>query len=465
MEDLVQAVALGSDGTIDTVVTGNFLLQICGNFIIVTNSGSVRFAHRSVKDFLSRDLLPGSLRFNFETSDAHVQIAETCLSFLLSFEDNSKWASLPTNLHEEAVGLSLTGFEMYACFFWAAHSERAKAALHVGEFGNLLDKFVFLRKDTLRRSQVVIAGAAFQRWTSLLWRVFRTDNDLGDPIRHRLEDTISDPPLPLFVACIWGFTDEVQVMLRRGLSANERNYRGKSCLYLACEMGHSKLANTIIQSTNITDEKHGRWGSALQAAAFSGLTSTFSMMLSHGAQVNTPEGLYGRTLDAAINGRNSAIVTDALKAGVEVWLPSSEAPIRLSQRRSRPCSTATASSGTLSDVSSVLDGSIKDSAIRAEEIDDLIERLGKASRRRRELLRWWNPAISRASVVHHSSDDMVIAEEIRRPMFGFAGQRHPMRYPLPTRNGPAFNVRCDYCLRHLSYSQPLDTPDVVSSWR
>ena len=477
LEDLAQAVALGSDGTIDTVVTSSFLLQVCGNFIIVTNSGSVRFAHRSVKEFLTRILLPGSRSFDFTISNAHAQVAETCLSFLVSFEDASKWASLPTNPHEEAVGLSLTGFEMYACFFWAAHCEKAmtdgsavKLAL---EFVHLFDKFVFLKRDTLRRGQVMIAGPAFQKWTSLLWRVFRTDSNPGDPIRHRLEDSISDPPLPLFAACIWGFTDKVRLMLRRGQLVNARNCRGKSCLYLACENGHGELVSTIMKHSIATvDEEHERWGSALQAAASSGLLTSFVMLLELGARVNTPEGFYGRTLDAAIHGGNPAIVTHALKAGAEVWLPSSEAPFRLSRRRSRsPCSTATASSGTLSDVSSVFDRLIRDPATRAGKYDrttgqyDLIERLGKACLRRRELLDYWRLASKRAPVARKSSDERVIVKEIYRPRIVIAGKRHPVRYPAPTRDGPAFNVRCDYCFRDLYYSKPLDSPDVLSSWR
>ena len=105
IEDLAQAVALDSDGNTDTVVTGSFLLQICGSFIIVTNSGSVRFAHRSVKEYLTCAAPTDFRGWTPSLSNMHEQVAETCLSFLLSFEDASKWANLPTNFHEEALGL------------------------------------------------------------------------------------------------------------------------------------------------------------------------------------------------------------------------------------------------------------------------------------------------------------------------------------------------------------------------
>lgn len=59
IQDLVRAVALQADGTADSVVTESFLAQVCGSFIIVTNSGVVRFAHRSVEEFLINCSLPG----------------------------------------------------------------------------------------------------------------------------------------------------------------------------------------------------------------------------------------------------------------------------------------------------------------------------------------------------------------------------------------------------------------------
>ena len=296
-----------------------------------------------------QNLLPGTQGVEFSLSNAHAQVAETCLSFLLSFEDTSKWARLPTNIHEAAVDLSLTGFELYACFFWASHCENTRTHGSWLRVEPLFDRFVSVRLETIRESKVAVPSTAFQKWISLLWRIFQTDSNLEDSMRHRLEDAISDPPTPLFTACIWGFVERaLTLMVREGQTVNLWNYKGKSCLYLACENGHGKIVNTLSRSLTIMDAQHERWGSGLHAAASSGLLTSFVKMLECGAQVNTPAGFYGRTIDAAILGGNPAIVTHALKAGAEVWLPVTTALIRAKRGRSSSVhSTDNSSSETL----------------------------------------------------------------------------------------------------------------------
>ena len=487
IDDLAQAVALDSDGNTDTVVTATFLLQICGSFIIVTNSGSVKFAHRSVKEYLMRDLLPGSQGFEFSFSNAHAQVAETCLLLLLSFEDASKWARLPTNFHEEALGLNLTGFEMYACFFWASHCEKLISPASWKRFEYLFDRFFAVSSAKVGESEVTVASTAFQKWINLLWRVFQTDSNLEDSVRRRLEDAISDPPTPLFAACIWGFDVKAVRLMARGTHnvnllqdlrsgareariVNPNNHRGKSCLYLACENGHKNIVLTLYHSQAIADGGHERWGSYLHAAASSGRLESFVGLLERGAEVNTPEGFYGRTIDAAIRGGNPAILTLALNAGAEVWLPSAAAPIQPRDRRSRSLhATETSSSGTLSGEDSVLADSTqnlitpfgvpslgnKDS--RPSEHYDLLERLRKASLRRRELLNYRRLAFNMAAVDHRVSDERVIAEEASGYHTAIR-QESAARNSLPIEGTPVSHNRCYLCFQKIPIS-------VASSWR
>ena len=477
IEDLAQAVALDSDGNTDTVVTGSFLLQICGSFIIVTNAGSVRFAHRSVKEYLTHSGLTDSGGWKFSLSNAHAQVAETCLSFLLSFEDASKWATLPTNFHEEALGLRLTGFEMYACFFWASHCKNAtsdgswKPNGSWKRFEYLFDKFFSVRSDGIR-GKVKVACTAFQKWISLLWRVFQTDSNLEDSMRHRLEDAISDPPTPLFAACIWGFDFEaLRLTMRGGRIVNPNNYRGKSCLYLACENGHVKIVDSLIRSPAIVDAGHKRWGSCLHAAASSGMLTCFVKMLECGARVNTPEGFYGRTIDAAIRGGNPAIVTHALRVGAVVWLPSTDAPVRPRKGRSGTApSTEISSSDTLSDEDSVLSDlgqdllypigvtsfSNKDST--PPGCYDLLDRLHKASLRRRELLNFWRLAKNIAVVDHRFSDELAILEEASGSLTE-SRQEVWVLHPRPREDGSSLRTQCYYCF------QTIDSTDINFHWR
>ena len=410
-----------------------------------------------------QESLPGSQGVEFLLSNAHAQVAETCLSFLLSFEDASKWSRLPTNIHEEAVGLSLTGFEMYACFFWASHFEWA---LWSRDFLlDMFDRFVSVRLETVRESKVTVACTAFQKWISILWRVFQTDSNLEDSMRRRLEDAISDPPTPIFTACIWDFGDDaLELIAGEGKTVNLRNYKGKSCLYLACENGLEHVVDTLSRSLATMDAQHERWGSDLHAAAASGLLTSFVMMLECGAQVNTPAGFYGRTIDAAIRGGNSAIVTKALKAGAEVWLPSPDAPIRPRKRGSRTVpSTETSSSETMSDEDSVFSdlgqdfftfvGLTSNKDLTSPGHGDLLDRLYKASLRRRELLNCWRLANERAAVDQHSSDEQAIVREVS----GFLsepGQEVGVLHPLPIEDGSRSHTQCYYCFQNIHLEPP-----------
>ena len=471
IEGLAQAVALDSDGNTDTVVTGNFLLQVCGSFIIVTNSGSVRFAHRSVKEYLMQESLPGSEGVEFSLSNAHAQVAETCLSFLLSFEDASKWSRLPTNIHEEAIGLSLTGFEMYACFFWASHCEMVMTSRSWLRFENLFDRFVSVR--SVRESKVAVASTAFQKWISLLWRVFQTDNNLEDSMRRRLEDAISDPPTPLFTAYIWGFADKaLRLMVREGRVGNPNNYRGKSCLYLACENGHEKIVLTLCRSQAVADTGHERWGSYLHATASSGLFTSFVELLRCGARVNTPEGIYGRTIDAAIRGGNPAIVTHALKAGADVWLPSTDAPIRPRKGRSstapqqrfdraRNCRWKTRSLPIRGQdlVAPINVPGLGNKNSTPPGHYDLLDRLYKASLRRRELLNYWRLANKMAAVDHCSSDEQAIAVEAYGPLNESRQESWVLR-PRPRGDESSLYTQCYYCFRNIA-----SPPDIHFYWR
>ena len=357
---------------------------------------------------------------------------------------------------------------MYACFFWASHCENARSS---GEswkrYKSLFDKFFSVKLDGIT-GEVTVASTAFQRWVNLLWRVFQTDSNLEGSMRHRLEDAISNPPTPLFAACIWGFDNEAfRLTMRGGRIVNPNNYRGKSCFYLACENGHVRIVDHLIRSRCHVDAVHERWGSYLHAAASSGVFPCFVNLLEYGARMNTPEAFYGRTIDAAIRGGNPAIVTHALKAGAEVWLPSTNAPIRLREGRLRTVpSTKISSSETLSEEDSVLSDSGSDHISPAFGVlvignknstppghYELLDRLHKASSRRRELLNNWRLANSIAAVDHPSSDEQAIVEEVSGPRTALRQEVWAL-HPRPRDDVRSLHTQCCFCF------QNINSPDI-----
>lgn len=339
MDALIQAVALDSDGHYDTAVSQDFLLQICSNFILVTQSGCAKFAHRSVKEYLMQCDVAGAGEGDFHPSKAHTQAAETCLVFLVSLENEALWGKLPADAHEYTKDLHLTSFEMYACYFWASHCELSgNLEPDKGILSTLLRHLLVPRMACIHNtaSEVgspdsICVSTAFRKWISLLWRVFHTPHDLSGSIRQRLEDAISTPPDPIFTTCIWGLTHHAACLLNHDpQSVNANNHRGKSPLFLACEHGHKKLAQILVQSKAALDFQHSTWGTVFQAAAYTGDPSMFDYLLGTRALVkttskkidlNAPGGCYGHLLDAAINGGDEQIITSAIRQGIDICLP------------------------------------------------------------------------------------------------------------------------------------------------
>ena len=76
------------------------------------------------------------------------------------------------------------------------------------------------------------------------------------------------------------------------------------------------------------DQRLDYWGRNLQAAALSGDLESFQQMLQRGGSLNLPACCYGRTLDAAVQRANAALVVWDLDTGVEVWLASEDDDIQ-----------------------------------------------------------------------------------------------------------------------------------------
>ena len=80
VHDLATAISLRVDGTLNLAIDASYILDICGNFLVVDHSGYVQFAHLSVPEYLKG----GRSAIVFSDIDAHAQIAEVCLAYVMS---------------------------------------------------------------------------------------------------------------------------------------------------------------------------------------------------------------------------------------------------------------------------------------------------------------------------------------------------------------------------------------------
>ena len=320
VDSLVQAVALNAEGHTDGTVNETSISQICSNFIIITESGIVRLAHRSVKEYLVHSH-ENYVKLEFQSDDesfaegsTHAQAAETCIAFILSLGYPS-WGHVHTDAKTPlSANVTLSGFEVYSCLFWPAHLEKAGKSQKTKRYGSQL--------MPLLDDGATIASTAFRRWISLLWEYFQSPGcNIEGQTRRQLEDAVSQPPSPFLIACIFGFPEVAQDLLTRRVNfaslnlAKTHNKRGKSALYLAAENGHRETVTLLIRSGADATESHDRWGSIAHAAAWGGDLDAFRLV------AERIQKLDDNVLDAALSGGNERLVLDALKRGLDIRLP------------------------------------------------------------------------------------------------------------------------------------------------
>jgi ankyrin repeat protein len=144
-----------------------------------------------------------------------------------------------------------------------------------------------------------------------------------------LDNYIHNTNGKLYVDDFSSWTDRIQLLISRGADPNLVAGEYGTALQAACavELGlsrnskyadHNAVASEFLLKLcpNVDiNVQGGLFGSALQAAAYSGQTSTIGLLLNKGANVNTRGGKYGSALNAAIMGRNWDIVQTLLAAG------------------------------------------------------------------------------------------------------------------------------------------------------
>jgi hypothetical protein len=117
LSELVEALSVKPDGSIDRNVTPAYLLDIMKNFVItMSETGFVQFAHLSVIDYLR-----GSCTDDFSTDACLKQLAERCLTFL----------EYPTGVLVQRAGRYMlprlpSGFRLYVYLNWWLHCQSAE---------------------------------------------------------------------------------------------------------------------------------------------------------------------------------------------------------------------------------------------------------------------------------------------------------------------------------------------------
>ena len=132
--------------------------------------------------------------------------------------------------------------------------------------------------------------------------------DDASQLSKKLHALASKPVTPLFAISCFGLSEAFEYRGQQAIKdadLSQLNSRGASCLYLAARSGHTEVIQTLvdmfIDCEIDLDIAGGQFGSAIQAAAFTGNQEIVRILLSKGAS-QLRVGEFPDALQAAVAG-------------------------------------------------------------------------------------------------------------------------------------------------------------------
>lgn len=210
------------EGLNDQVLNSVQLLELCRYLVFFDQeSGIVRFAHLSVREFLET---------KFATSDAHFMIAESCAAHLNRTvrADRSEKKPVFKSIFE-TKDPNQPPISYYSHFFWAKHARACRGNrrewYHVSKF--LRDSYRFWLDTVSHKTREEGSPIA-----------------ISHPVKWVLSKVQSDPPNPLFILPYIHL--DVSILGSLSPELHVHNSFGKSLLYVASLYGHTEIVRRLL---------------------------------------------------------------------------------------------------------------------------------------------------------------------------------------------------------------------------
>ncbi|KAJ5440439.1 hypothetical protein N7491_002845 [Penicillium cf. griseofulvum] len=247
------------------------ILAVCSSLVSTSMASLVQLSHYSVRECLTSERIckgPAS-HFAIKESEAHLAIAQRCLTYLLSFDQSA----LSDYFHEASVD---DPFETsYPLLAYSASEWHAHVRLLPSEYQDKIEPMILrlLDQDNL----------AFHHWLS---------------ISRRGEDEYS-PGSPLYYAAELGLSSMVRKILDSGVDVNSVGGMYGSPLAGATLKGHIEVVRMLLEHGADVNIRAGLYHTPLQAACVEQRLDVLNLLLFHGADIDIAGGYYGCALQAA----------------------------------------------------------------------------------------------------------------------------------------------------------------------
>ncbi|KAJ7286621.1 ankyrin repeat-containing domain protein [Mycena rebaudengoi] len=258
-----------------------------------TMSVVVSLAHASVADYLASDKFATKGRCNLNREHAHTLLAQTCVGYLLHFENHP--CHFEQQNHSYCWNLTKqTSLEYplaeYAAQYWSHHLLRCH------------DRAALLTST----ARLFVSGS----------RQYETLNNLYNI--NSLGSRSSCFPQPLYICSLIGYREGVEYLLRSGADANAVGGGFQNALQAASAKGHIDIICALLENGADINKAGGDCGSALQVAAVGGHTGVVSILCEKGAHVNAAGGFHGSALQAAAARGHTEVVGILCEKGADV---------------------------------------------------------------------------------------------------------------------------------------------------
>ncbi len=261
------------------------------------NVTEIRFAHFSIKEYLSSDRMADSYFSTRDPDASHLYIAESCLAYHLHFSE--------TVLVNEKILLQYPLWE-YAIKHGLIHLEKVPRGCWTASTTDRVNRG-FTAESQACLNQIRIYEGTFEGEIFSTPLYYASNMKLLHLASYLIEneaDVNEVSPGSLFgtalgVAAKRGYENIVKLLLdhHASIDANIGDYGTAS--QAAAEYGRLEVVQLLLNRGANVNVQGGYYGSALQAAAVKGSLEVVQLLLNSGANVNTEGGEYGSALPAA----------------------------------------------------------------------------------------------------------------------------------------------------------------------
>lgn len=253
------------------------LLEICQNLVVHdSQQGVVRFAHLSVREFLSNSL----------EQQAFEVTAQACLAVLQHSDTLSA---------QPASSADFKPFHRYSVRYWPEH-------LQLCGWNNPRSKLPSLLRDFM--GSFTTPAEAYIRWFKAATLIMRDYDYVGYGFQVTIKRLTSNPPNPLLAAAYFGFAEGCGLWEGDSFEPNFTNHGNQTPLYLASHQGHAAVVRLLIEhGADIHHLEHADGNDPLFATLRNDHADVLEILLSAGAVFESSRYGSGILAGASVGGR------------------------------------------------------------------------------------------------------------------------------------------------------------------